>query len=263
MNTEIRERLKEFYVQNGIHPQNFHCKNQKLCRPFAFQGKMTETKMSMVGSQYSLKYPKIVVVSLDPPSGQTGIFSQPHQRTTEYVSSAHEAENYTVDRKNPHWMMTQIIVKDLLSLWGYKAQTGSASVTESYSGRIIENVSSFFAHVNVAKCSMNHPDRAQADEEVHTACSRSYLKGELTILDPELLISQGAIANRFLGYMLTGHLVEEQDLPISKEARLRDHSVLWLPMHHPARQLAKIREEWPFYLGAVREWKNKSPSPIS
>ncbi|HEY3389942.1 MAG TPA: hypothetical protein VGK38_10245, partial [Prolixibacteraceae bacterium] len=83
---------------------------------------MTETKMSMVGSHYGQKYPKIIVVSLDPPSGERGIFGAPRQRTTEYIAAVHEADDFATHRLNPHWAMTQIIVKDLISLWGYQAQ---------------------------------------------------------------------------------------------------------------------------------------------
>jgi hypothetical protein len=43
---------------------------------------MIETKMSLVGSLYGVRYPKIVVVSLDPPD-QGEKFLLPERRTTE------------------------------------------------------------------------------------------------------------------------------------------------------------------------------------
>jgi len=144
MTHKYQQLLNEYYLHNHIHPQKFKCQNQEICRSHAFHGNMTETKMSMVGSQYGVKYPKIVVVSLDPPSGddregapKNWSFKTPGQRTMEFISSIHEKDNYSVDRPNPHWAMTQIIVKDLLAVWGYKAQPNAAIVQESYSGCLL------------------------------------------------------------------------------------------------------------------------------
>jgi len=204
MPEDIRVKLNDYYMQIGIHPEKFQCFHQSTCRKFANQGRMTETKMSMVGSLYDKKYPKITVVSLDPPEEKNGVFKTPKQRTTESVSQLHEAEDFYERRPGAHWAITQIIVKDLLVIWGFPSQPGSAVVTESYAGRQIENVSAYFAHVNVAKCSMNNPGRGQSNEYVHQKCSHAYLMGELAVLEPDILISQGADANRILGELLVG-----------------------------------------------------------
>src|SRR5262245_55550580 len=70
MDNLTRMQLSEYYLRRGIHPGQFHCPHQAFCRSFAHQQQMTEAKMSMVGSAYGINYPKIVVVSLDPPGGQ-------------------------------------------------------------------------------------------------------------------------------------------------------------------------------------------------
>jgi|WetSurMetagenome_2_1015567.scaffolds.fasta_scaffold49000_1 hypothetical protein len=251
MNDAIRSRLNEYYIHRNIHPANFNCPRQSICRQSAFQGKMTETKMSMVGSHYGEEFPRICVVSLDPPAEPDDVFLRPEQRTTEYIARIHESENFTVKRPGSHWAMTQIIVKELLSLWGYKARPGSATVLESYSKRFIENISAYFAHVNVAKCSMNNPGRRQSSEAVHQLCSSMYLLEELAVLEPQILISQGADTNRILGDLLIHKAVSESDLPMSEWVKLGKAQALWLPMHHPTQQINKIRNEWPTYLGYV------------
>jgi hypothetical protein len=148
-----------------------------------------------------------------------------------------------------------MIVKDLLCLFGYKAQVGAALVEESYSGRPIENVSPYFAHVNVAKCSMNHAGKRQAHRKVHQVCSHSYLRGELAILQPEILISQGNATNEILSILLLGDPFSAKDLPAVRQVNGGEKSTVWLLMHHPARQIAKIRGYWSFYIAAVEEWK--------
>lgn len=42
--------LHDYYKKMGIHPDNFKCKHQSICREYAYHGKLTETKMSMVGT---------------------------------------------------------------------------------------------------------------------------------------------------------------------------------------------------------------------
>jgi len=251
--------LTDYYLQQKIHPLQFNCPHQHFCRSFAYQNKMTETKMSMVGSCYGSKYPRIVVVSLDPPYGNQGDFTEPYQRITDYVAAKSEADDYTLNRPNTHWAATQIIVKDLLCLFGYQSQSGSAVVTESYAGRPIENVSACFAHVNVAKCSMNNPGKGQADKRVHRTCGNAYLREELTILAPDILVTQGNAANEVMADLLGREYAGASDLPAALQVEVGKRAALWLPMRHPARQLAKIRKEWPFYVGAVQAWNNERP----
>lgn len=262
MNDSIRIQLMEFYQRCKISPEHFDCPHQDFCRSFAFQNEMTETKMSMVGSQYGGEYPKIVVVSLDPPYGNQGAFVEPNQRTTEYVTARHEADDYTLNRPNPHWAMTQIIVKDILCLFGFKAQGGTAVVAEGYAGRPIENVSKYFAHVNVAKCSMNNKGKRQANKTVHSKCSDSYLREELVILEPDILITQGTITNEIMSLMLEGRMFQESDLRVPRLVNTGSKPTLWLLMRHPARQLGKIREDWPFCVPAIQEWKSHESESV-
>jgi len=257
MSKTIRTELTEYYLTRGIHPEHFNCPNQAFCRKFAHKGKMTETKMSLVGSRYGDKYPRIVVLSLDPPLGEKGNFIRPKQRTTAYVAAITEAENYTENRPKVHWAMTQILVKDILCLFGYKPIVGAAVVQESYANRPIENITPYFAHVNAAKCSMNKPDKGQANPNVHAICSRSYLRQELEILQPQILISQGKSANQILSNLLDKAGVED-NLPQVIGIRIGITSILWLPMDHPSHHTSEIRQRWPYYIKAIQKWATKS-----
>ena len=241
----MQAQLSEYYAAQGIHPQDFRCVHQEFCRRYAYQGVMTPVKMSMVGSQYGVQYPRIVVVSLDPPNGGD---STSDQRTTATISATHEADNYTTQRTNVHWAMTQIIVKDILALYGYQVQAGAAVVDEPYGGRPIENVCAYFAHVNAAKCSMNNPGKGQAAGQVHQRCSGSYLLGELTVLQPDILITQGSGANAAVGARFPAQVPKRCQPPDAYRVFIGDKEALWLLMPHPAyRGLTLIRQAWPFY----------------
>lgn len=214
---------------------------------------MTEAKMSMVGGQYGDKYPRIVIVSLDPPNDNKGTFKLAVHRTTEYVTSFHEKEDYRITRPNAHWAMTQIIAKDILVMFGYLKRPGVAVVSESYSNREIENVSEYFCHVNVAKCCMNNEGKRQAAWQVHQNCGSTHLLKELEILRPEILISQGKDANEIMAEVL-GFLGFENSLPVAKIVNIKEDHVLWMPMDHPSRHTAEIRKRWSFYVNEIQNW---------
>ena len=77
---------------------------------------------------------------------------------------------------------------------------------------------------------------------------------ELAILQPDILISQGKATNEIMGDFLVGEKIAESDLPKGEILDLWGNPLLWLPMHHPTRQVGKIREEWPYYVRAIKKW---------
>lgn len=239
--------LTAYYLEKGIHPLNFVCPHATTCKKCAYPNEMTECRMTHVGSLYGKLYPRIVVVSLDPPSG---LPPEAENRTTE--AEAKRLESYEPDPRNVHWIATHIIVKEILRLWGYPNKPEYATMDQSYSGRKFHNVSKYFAHVNAAKCSMNRKGKKQAPAKVHALCSGSYLKGELAVLQPQILISQGARANKAVGeaYGLylkpPDHLKAIQPLPTG--------NTIWLAMHHPAcGGLRHIRKNWPEYIQTIKD----------
>lgn len=262
---KYQELLNSYYLKNSIHPEKFDCQFQYLCRMSAHKGNMTETKMSMVGSRYGETYPRIAVISLDPPSDEDKEgrirrwdFRSIDHRTTEYISSTHEKDDYVAVPPNPHWAMTQVIVKDLLVLFGYPSKPNSAIASTSFSGRSIENVSAFFAHINMAKCSMNRPGQGKAPASVHKRCSGSYLAGELAILEPDMIISQGDTTNRILGKMFIAREVLSSELPKVEKVELNGRNPIWMPMVHPTTQYHKIWASWHVYETRVKQLSKSS-----
>ena len=73
-------------------------------------------------------------------------------------------------------------------------------------------------------------------------------------MKPDILISQGKSDNKVMGNLLGQRGVEDQ-LPAARTVRIGTGTTLWLPMDHPARHTAAIRESWPFYVQAIQQWK--------
>jgi len=252
MGEDYRIKLIEFYKQMNIYPAAFQCPHKSFCNQYAEQ-EMTEAKMSMVGSQYGKNYPRITVVSLDPPKGKDGDFCSPTEREIESVSNYYESLDFCKKPPKVHRAMTQIIVKDILKYFGFSGNPQSSVVEKSYSYRNIENVSAYFSQVNLAKCSMNKDDKGQANFRVHKKCAYSFLLRELEILRPQIIISQGKHANTILGNLYNFEGVEDL-IPTTRIIRVGKIRSLWMPMVHPARHINDIRKNWSVYIEALQEW---------
>src|SRR5688572_18563554 len=71
-----------------------------------------------------------------------------------------------------------------------------------------ENATSHFAHVNTAKCSVNNPGRREAPDRLMANC-RGYLVTELKLLQPHVVVTQGAKARAAILDQFRVHHVEE------------------------------------------------------
>lgn len=99
-----------------------------------------------------------------------------------------------------------------------------------------------------AKCSMNNPGKEQAAGPVHQRCSDSYLLGEVTVLQPDILITQGRRANAAIGALFPAQAPQKDQLPAAHRVCIGGRAALWLLMAHPARGgTTRIRAAWPFY----------------
>ena len=85
-------------------------------------------------------------------------------------------------------------------------------------------------------------------------CADSYLLGELKILAPDILITQGNASNEITARLLNAEGFSPSDIPCTRKIDLEGKTILWLPMRHPARQLTNIRLEWQHYVDAIREF---------
>ena len=220
-NTPLLRKLESYYRSESIYSLDFNCPHFYDCS----QGcaSFTEAKSAFVSSGYELHdYPRILILSADPGSG----WSDPNQRTPEYVRY-HEEEIYRLDegRTNQHWYQTHNLVYQLLKPFKLDIEIGDAK--------------HFFAHVNSAKCSINNPQRSQAGDILFRNCYK-YAKGEVQVLEPDVLISQGDKAKKSVAALFKeipfpdNFLAQEIEIP--KEARViqsKGKMILWLQLYHP------------------------------
>lgn len=119
--------------------------------------------------------------------------------------------------KNRHWFLTHELA------W-YFLRRFDADLR-------IEDAKRYFAHANSAKCCQNKPGAKMADPRLFINC-RKYLSGELSVLRPDILITQGKWARLAITeiYGVGKPLHEDTD---AVRIEIDNRQVFWLHTHHP------------------------------
>mgnify|MGYP000854868990 CR=1 FL=1 len=160
------DELTAYYKSKGISAIDFACPHYRSCSSTSPQS-FTTAKEAFVSRGYVRhELPRIVFLSLDSGSAE----KDPVKKTLESIRVwEEERENIYALPKNKHWYRTHEFAH--LVLQNFKP------------GLTIDQARHYFAHINSAKCCMNNPQRAQANQILFDNC-RAFIPGELEILDP-------------------------------------------------------------------------------
>ena len=98
----------------------------------------------------------------------------------------------------------------------------------------------YFAHTNSAKCCEDYNQRRQSAARLFENC-RGYIPGEIQILDPDILITQGAYAKWDLEYGFSQSTTPIEIDPACDHCnyhliQMNGKEVLWFAPYHPNQQ---------------------------
>lgn len=212
------KQLSEYYKLKGISAIDFNCPHYHSCSATSPQT-FTTAKEAFVSSGYvKHELPRIVFLSLDSGSAE----KDPHLKTLESVRIwEEEKENVLALPKNKHWYRTHELAYTILRNFRLDLR--------------IDQARHYFAHVNSAKCCMNNPQRAQANQILFDNC-REFIPGELEILDPDIIITQGKWAKLVIDKAfpeLDKSEIITDSTPELKIIQLNNHPVIWIETFHP------------------------------
>lgn len=249
------EKLTKYYDDNGISARSFVNKRLK-CKHFDQCSKKTPfipAKEAFVSTGYEEhKIPRLLIVSLDPK--YSPFYEKVENRTLLSIRRNEElspSENYNEMGKNTHWRKTFDMVFVLLR--------------DFIKTRNRDEVRHYFAHTNSAKCH-DKVGSTQASEYLFSNCSE-YLPGEIEILDPDIIVSQGQ--EKKFAFMITFGINSDwslpdvySDLPKVKPIKINNHKAIWIITAHPSRQDRTFKDEdeanFIRYGKLISElWKNK------
>jgi len=207
---KIKE-IEQFYYDNGIHSLNFTCQFKDDCG--SGSNKFSGPKSAFIPDGYWNANPRIAFLSLDSGDG----YSDPTKRTPLAVRQQEQFE-CRVDQlpKGRHWYETHFWTKEIYNAISHEEIT-------------IQDTCNIFCHLNSAKCCQNKKGSREADIKLFRNC-RAYLKGELEILRPHILITQGnnakdSIENLAVDRKKLGDYVEKIDIGFT---------LLWVRTYHPS-----------------------------
>ena len=168
---KIKE-IEQFYYDNGIHSLNFTCQFKDDCG--SGSNKFSGPKSAFIPDGYWDANPRIAFLSLDSGDG----YSDPTKRTPSAVRQQEQFECQVEElHKGRHWYQTHYWAKEIYDAISHEEMA-------------IQDTCNLFCHLNSAKCCQNKKGSREADIKLFRNC-RQYLKGELEILRPQVLITQG------------------------------------------------------------------------
>lgn len=245
MAESMLDALTAYYRSQRILSTQFTCPHEVDCRGDCAD--FTGPKSAFVSTGYERHdLPRLLFLSLDSGSGA----SDPMKRSPKAVRDQEE-EKFDVGsaHKGRHWYLTHEIAWCILRRFDSKMG--------------INEVQRYFAHANSAKCCQNKPGGGQADLRLFRNCGK-YLPGELDVLAPNIVVTQGARARN----AISRYGDREIDPPDkwAKIITVNGREVFWLQTRHPARgwlarQFAD-RPKWKDeYADMIREFAERQGWP--
>lgn len=204
------EALRTYYTRHGILSTSFTCSHKHHCEGACTD--FTGPKSAFVGTGYERgELPRLLFVSLDSGSGE----KISENRLPEAVRIQEEINcNVLALSKHKHWYRTHELAWYILRRFAPGIKLTEAKI--------------FFAHANSAKCCMNKPQRKKANATLFRNC-RGYLAGELEILRPDIIVTQGNEAKiAILPYRK--NVIDE----FAAEIEIGARKIFWLHTYHPS-----------------------------
>ena len=204
--------LHRYYEVQGILATHFTCPYKDECSRNSPD--FTGPKAAYVGREYEsahkARLPRLLFVSLDSGDAKPDAAN----RLPEAVRAQTIA--FGVRNRTRHW---------------YRTHELAACIFNSILGTSMtpEQAQPYFAHTNSAKCCENRSGRGSAHERLFTNCRR-YLRGELEVLRPDVIVTQGKFAKDAVCASVDCPPREVHDI---NHLRLAGREVLWLPTYHP------------------------------
>lgn len=219
--SSIAARVKQWYADNQISPTDFHCKHAEACKAACEKNGspgFTESREPCIGEQYEHcdgAFPRLLFISLDA-GGIDKDEKLPEGRTVTKLRT--REENIKNLPKNRHWYLTHEMAWKIMKKFKPDLE--------------LEDTPAYFAHTNAAKCCANKENSQQAPHEMFQNC-QEYLRGEIEVLNPDIIITQGNEARD----AMANHYGSCGQLPSWSgggcKISVNGHEALWLHTYHP------------------------------
>ena len=232
---KMKEELHKYYLNCGILNENFTCKYYEDCKSKAKPNEIfTKPKwpeIIKVSEEYGKgKIPRLLFLSLDPGTSQKNkskINKGKHwHRTLQFVCSVFHKLSLDLCQLNDE---NEFIIKD------YKTH---------------KEISPYFAHTTSVKCCLNREGNKQAPNLLYKNC-RGYLLGEIEILAPQILVTQGNPSRSAIKEFIKKgkiSIINSSKENISKSGKdydlavieFKNEKAIWVHHYHPTERSGRF-----------------------
>jgi hypothetical protein len=235
------QQLQNYYERNGILATAFTCRHKLECSKDCVG--FTGPKSAYVGTGYERnELPRLLFVSLD--SGSADLDDSERLPTSVRRQEEIERDIRSLP-KGRHWYRTHELAWYILRR--FKPDLNLLEAKH------------YFAHANSAKCCMNNRGRKKAASVLFKNCEK-YLKEELAILAPRIIVTQGREAKVAVGKLVDR--VTRQFDDFASVVDIGGVQVFWLRTHHPnnygafnnhrrPNKASKVPEGWELHANQI------------
>ena len=247
--TPLLVRLESHYRECKILSTEFACECECKCRrgllltpksaptPEEAEGTFTQAKSAYVGGCYenapALGIPRLLFVSSDPGAAvyhsRHYNFASGESRTPASVRQIEiEGLEGMGFKDSRPWRCTHEMTRAILGL--------------PISDSDLKKALPYFANVNAAKCCRNNKGKSETGNRALFENCRPYLRGEINVLAPDIIVSQGAWAKEGVEHAFS--VSPPSQWAREKTVTLRDGKrTVWFPSYHPSSYGPYKRQE--------------------
>ena len=248
--------LENYYRSKGILSTEFKCPHRAEC--VSGCKNFTEAKSTFVGEYYekaeTTGLPRLLFLSLDPGTakGKNTDYVSSQSRLPEQVRQQEKARGPWQLKSGTHWHQTHELAACMLKAFNPKLEC--ALCAHNYLG-----ANQYFAHVNSVKCCVNKEHRKKAAKILYENC-RIYLREEIEILSPDIIVSQGKDAKKGIEYAFPCELPEKNiDYSNIVPFQLKTKQIIWWPSRYPTNMgtsgsdYREEKEKWESIIERIRK----------
>lgn len=166
------DKLGRYYREQNISVTDFGCKHLAECK--AVCKDFVPMREAFVGEEYDNgSYPRLLFVSSDSIGSR-----EKSDRTLKAMRNYHQ--NLTKTDKRGHWYKTNALARRLLG------ETKEKPLPFGF-----DKTCRYFAFVNSAKCKDFFEGQKEGSRNILFLNCREFIKGEVDILQPDIIVAQG------------------------------------------------------------------------
>lgn len=217
--------MQRYYESRGLIPGK-SCPHRGECK--GDSDNIRGPKASFIGSKYGNgNQTKLVFISIAPAG---------NIKLSKTTPSASDIDAMDLDEVRK-WAESESLKDHKYKgrHWGQVYDIAQAIFSEVDNLREIsqEETTPFWCHINAAKCNLGgEKDVAEPPPRFYENC-RDYLKGEVEMLAPQIIVSHGKTTYRSISNAFNGSIIPQSGIDGYRKINTENFQAHWFAMYHP------------------------------